>query len=60
MKNVMRQVTELSSFYERDPKLRMSSLVYYLPKMRNHSKGSAYKEKYLKVNYCCLEWIVAN
>jgi hypothetical protein len=48
MKNVMRQVTELSSFYERDPKLRMSSLVYYLPKMRNHSKGSAYKEKYLK------------
>ena len=49
MKNVMRQVTELSIFYERDPKMRVSSLVYYLPKMRIHAKGSAYKEKYLKV-----------
>eukprot|EP00118_Oscarella_pearsei_P009145 m.50967 g.50967 ORF g.50967 m.50967 type:complete len:743 (+) comp34107_c0_seq2:85-2313(+) len=48
MKNVMRQVTELSMFYERDPKMRVSSLVYYLPKMRVHAKGSAYKEKYLK------------
>ncbi|XP_065831306.1 uncharacterized protein [Oscarella lobularis] len=48
MKNVMRQVTELSIFYERDPKMRVSSLVYYLPKMRIHAKGSAYKEKYLK------------